>query len=444
MSHQDVSLPIRRKSTAFLGSLAAWAGRSIGLRDGRFWSLLFQTESWAGKSVTPETALNIAAYWACLRLLSTTIATLPWGVYARKGDQDRQSLTDHPLYEVLHNAPNANQTAVEFWEEVVGSLLMYGNHVSEKLYNSVGQLIGLRPLMSPFVTVKVGTGGALQYEYRDPRTQVVERFTADQVLHIRGFSLGGELGLSPLHYAKQSLGTALAVDESAARTFSNGMRPGGFFLYDKVLEAPQRKRLEEILIHPNQGAENQGKIGILEAGLKWQDVQMPPEAAQMLQTRGFHVEEVCRWFGVPPVLIGHSAQGQTMWGSGIEQILTAWYALGLRPIMQRLEQAVRRSCISVPDRAKGIYAEINFEALLRADSAARAEFYSKMVQNGIMTRNEIRAKENLPRHPDGDALTAQVNLSPLGQLGQAGTPAATEAVRQAILMLLKAGMAEAA
>lgn len=403
-----------------------WLGRKIGLKDHDFW-VRFLGDTWTGKPVTPERALQVSAYWATVRLIAQTMGTLPFGLYERNKDGGRSSKSDHEVYFIIHVQPNADQTAVEFWEGMAAQLCIWGNAYAEKLKTS-GALSGLLPLKASNMQVRREDDGRIRYRYTENGKQ--REYNEEQILHIRGFGFGDIVGLSPLAYARQSLGMALATDEASARTFSNGMRPGGFFTYDKTLSQPQRDQAKKVLVDPFVGAENAGKIGILEAGFKWQDVHMPPEDAQMLEQRLFNVEDICRWLGVPPILIGHSAQGQTMWGSGVEQIIIGWLTLGLRPYLSRFEQAVNRSLLLVEERKKGLYSEMNIEGLLRADSTARANFFSTMVQNGIYTRNEVRTKENLPKVDGGDIITVQSNLTDILKLGEdASGDAARNALR---------------
>lgn len=394
-------------------------------------------DTWAGKSVHVDSALQVATFWACVRLLSQTIGTLPFGLYQKTQAGGRDPLPKHPLYVVLHDQPNADQTAAEFWEGITASLCIWGNGYAEKITSSAG-IVGLKPLPAQCVTVFRNDAGALRYRVSD-RGKTTE-FPEEKIFHVRGFGLGGDVGLSPLGFARQTLGAAMAADEAAARTFANGMRPGGFLMYDKTLTQEQRDQAKKTLIDPFVGAENAAKIGILEAGFKWQDVMMKPEDAQLLQTRSFQIEELCRWLGVPPILVGHSSAGMTAWGSGIEQIILGWLQLGLRPYLTRIEQAVKRALITPADRSKGIYAELNFEGLLRADSAGRAALYSTFAQNGIMSRNEIRSRENLPRMDGGDMLTVQVNLTPINQLGK--QDAGAQAARTAFMNWLQPETAE--
>lgn len=388
--------------------------RNFTLRSERVWLRAFGTDSWAGKPVTPDTAMQLAAFWACVRLISQTIATLPLGVFVRLDDGGRKTAAGDPLYVLLHDMPNADQTAAEFWEGAVARLCVWGNAFAEKHFAG-DRLIGLTLLRPDLMAVHRDLNGALHYRYSDP--DGLREFDEGSIFHIRGFGFGGDVGLSPVSYARQTLGAAMAADEAAARTYANGMRPGGFFTYDKTLTPDQRDQARKSLVEPYSGAENAAKIGILEAGFKWQDVMMPPRDAELLASRGFHVEEICRWFGVPPVLVGHSPQGQTMWGSGVEQIMLGWLTLGLRPYLARIEQAIKRSLIAPEDRAK-LYAEFNVEGLLRADSKGRAEMYSKLAQVAAITPNQICDRENMPRFEGGDVRLVSATMVPLAMAGQ--------------------------
>lgn len=421
-----------------LSLLSSWVGKQIRLTDGAFWATFLGGENWAGKSVTIDTALQVSTFWSCVRLTASVIGSMPLGLYKKDALGGRVSQTANPLYGVLHDMPNAEQTAVEFWEGIVAGILCWGNAFAEKVTDPSG-LLALKPPMLPGqVIVERKKEGSLVYKFWD-RGKYVE-FPEEKIFHVKGFGFGGDVGLSPLTYARQTLSTSMATDEAAARTFSNGMRPGGFFTYDKTLTSDQRDQAKKVLIDPYMGASNAHKIGILEAGFKWQDVMMNPEDAQMLESRAFNVEEICRWLGTPPILVGHSSQGQTMWGSGVEQIVLGWLTLGLSPYLKRIEQSIWRSLLTSNERQEKLYAEFNTDYLLRADSAARSALYTAMAQNGIMTRNEIRAKENLPRAEGGDILTVQVNLTDLAKLGQA-TPAAA-AARAALINWLREGETE--
>lgn len=416
-------------------SILQWIGRKIGLLDGEAWRAFYDTGTWAGEPITPETAMQVSAFWACVRLISQTVGSLPLGIYERQADGSRKLQPDHPLYRLVHDAPNANQTAVEFWEGVLGSVCIVGNAFAEKKRNGQGQVVSLEPLCSDWMTVELTSAGAIRYRYRDPQRD--ERvLSQEQVFHVRGFGTGGLVGLSPIAFARQSLSSSRAAERAAASIFANGMRPSGWLLYKGgTLTPEQREQARKVLIEPMTGAANAGKTGILEADFDYRQATLSPEDSQMIETRSFSVEDVCRWLGVPPILIGHASQGQTMWGSGIEQIVIGWLTLGLRTYLIRTEQAIKRQLLR-PDEQATLYPEFSVEGLLRADSTARANFYSTMAQNGIMTRNEIRSKENLPAMEGGDVLTVQVNLTPLADLGSAPADPAQQ-LRAAMLALMQ-------
>jgi HK97 family phage portal protein len=277
------------------------------------------------------------------------------------------------------------------------------------------------------MTVERMESGALRYVYSDPHGRRI--YDETDIWHLRGWGLGGDVGLSPIAYGREILGTAMATEETAGRTFSNGMRPGGFFTFRDpnakagTLTPEQREQARRVLIDPYQGAANAGRIGILEGGFEWQAVSIPARDQELLATRGWHVEEVCRLYGVPPVLIGHAANGVTAWGSGIETLILGWLTLQLRPLLSRIEASIKRALIAPSERAV-YYAEFNVEGLLRADSQGRAKLYSTFAQNGVMSRNEIRRKENLPEIDGADALTVQSNLLPIDMLGKVPPSAA--------------------
>lgn len=375
--------------------------------------------SWSGEPVSVDLAMQLSAFWACTRLIAETIATLPIMVLERQADGSKASRPDHPVYGLLHDSPNADQTATEFLEALFLALLTHGNGYAEKVM--IGdRLVALQPLHADAVTVHRDTSGALRYRFTD-RGQGYD-LPADKIFHLKGFGAGGDLGLSPVAYARQTLGVAIATEKAAGSTFANGMRASGFFKFPKPLTAEQYAQAQKVLVEPYSGSSATGKAGILDSGVDFLPVNLPPKDAEMLLSRRFNVEEVCRWFGVPPVLIGHAADGVTAWGTGIETLMIAWLTTGLRRYLVRFEQAARKRII-MPAERNTISIEFNVEGLLRGDSASRSAFISSMVQNGVFSRNRARALENEPRDPSpmADALTVQSNLVPLDKLG-ASTP----------------------
>ena len=390
--------------------------RTVKLTDGSFWSMWFGGGSDAGEHVTPERAMQLSAFWACVRLISETVATLPINVFRLDAKGNKESDREHPLYGLLHQ-PNADQTGVEYWEQVLGSVCVLGNHVSVKEFSGA-RLVALKPF--PFDQVHVDRNSAGELRYRVTDRGKVEELPEDKVFHVRGFG-GGDLGLSPVSYARQTLGIALATDKAVGKTFAQGMRASGFFnsKSGRTMTKEQRDQFTQTFIEPYVGNDATAKVGLLEGDFEFKPVNVSPHDAEMILNRKFNVEEICRWLRVPPILVGHSAEGQTMWGSGVEQVMIAWLTLGLRPYLKRIEERIRKSLVE-PGERKNLFAEFAIEGLLRADTAARGEFYSKMLQNGVFTRNFVRSLENLPRMEveGADSLTVQSNLLPIDMLGQ--------------------------
>ena len=369
----------------------------------------------AGKVVTVDAALQLDTVWACVRLISQTIATLPLLVYRQDDAGHNTVASSHPLYRILHDQPNADMTATEFWEAMVSNVLLWGNGYAEISRGVLGRIVALTPMRSDRVMIRRQADGSLLYVY-SWMGQVTELQEGD-VLHIKGFSLDGRIGLSPIALARQTLGSAIAAEEAAGKMFANGMRPSGYLSSPTILTAQQREKTRE-LISGFQGSANTGKVPLLEGGWDFKPLSLPPEDGQLLESRSFHVEQLCRWFDVPPIMIGHMEKS-TAWGTGMEQMMLWFLTFSLRPHLERIEQAIKRDLIAATEA--DVVAEFKVEGLLRAGSAARAALYASMGQNGIQTRNEIRALENLPRVAGGDDLTVQSNLIPIQDLGVIAT-----------------------
>ena len=397
-------------------------------KDQRLWLSggdlgFFVGASAAGKPVTMHSAMQLSAFWACVRRTAEAIASLPLDLYQRRADGGRVK-SDDALAEVLTVSPNADQTGVEFWEGMVGWLCVRGNAYAEIDWYG-DRVSSLTPHPSTHVKPVRSLDGVLSYVLTEPggtRRPIAAR----DMLHLRGWGFGGDEGLSPVAFGVQSLGTALAAEETAGKMFGSGMQTSGVLKTNQRLSPAQRQQLQEVM-SGYAGSNRAGKLMILEAGMDYQALTMNPEDAQMLESRRFAVEEICRWLGVPPIVIGHSADGQTMWGSGVEQIMQSWLTLGINPVLKKIEQRIAKSLIPARLR-RTTYAEFNREALLQMDSAAKAAFLGAMATTGTMTANERRQKLNMERHPDpaADALFIQGAMAPIGQLAGAAPGERTE------------------
>lgn len=364
-----------------------------------------------------DVALQLSTVWACIRLIAETISTLPLITYERTetdGRDTRKVARQHPLYALLHDSPNADMTAVEFWEAVLSGLLLWGNAYVLILRNGQGTIIALYPLNPAAVTVRRTKSGALSYLYATPAGQV--EYGENNIWHVKGFGTDGLCGLSPISTGWRSMAGAAAAEVASSHLYTNQMRPAAVVSVKEFLAPDQRAQMKTKVMGAVFGSVQSGQLQLLEGGMEYKQLTMNPVDAQMLETRQYSVEDLCRWFGVPPAMIGHGT-AVSNWGTGREQINMGFLQYVLRPYLVRIEQGIKKSLMTPAERLR-YFAEYSLEGLLRADTQARAQFYSTMVQNGLKNRNECRALENDPPYEGGDEFTVQSNLIPLTLLGK--------------------------
>ncbi|HEK3216484.1 TPA: phage portal protein [Proteus mirabilis] len=401
-----------KKPGRIKSALLNWLGVPISLTSGEFWQEWSGTSS-SGKVVTADKAMQLSAVWACVRLLSESISTLPIKIYKSESDGSRSLAKDHPIYRLLCKQPNFEMTPSRFMLMVVASLCLRGNSFIEKKYIG-SKLVALEPLLPQNMMVKRSDQtGMLEYKYTDPLGQKTRTIPTNKIMHIRGFGMDGICGMIPVKVGRDVIGAALSVEESAAKIFENGLQSSGFLSSELPLNDEQRERIRSYLLS-FVGSKNAGKMMVLEGGMKYNNVTMNPEAAQMLESRTFSIEEICRWFRVPPFMVGHMDK-QSSWASSVEGMNMQFLTNTLRPLLVNIEQEISRCLLNGDD---DYYAEFSVEGLLRADSEGRSAYYTTALQNGWMSRNDVRRLENLPPIEGGDIYTVQLNLTPLDQLGQ--------------------------
>lgn len=384
----------------------------LSLTEPRGWRL---EESWAGEHVGTQDVLAISSAWACVNLIAGTIGTLPLMVYRTNSKGERIVARDHPLWRVLHESPNADQTPVDFLEFLAANIELQGNGIARRSLGRGRDLAALTPVRADIVTVARQKSGELRYRFSENGRSY--DLGQDEVLHIRGFGGGPEGGLSTLTYGRNTFGLAKALDRSAGATFRNGMRPSVVITFAEFLDKGRRAEIHEALEQKYLGAMNAGRPFVAEGGQTVQTLSMTPEDAQMLESRAFSLEDVCRFFGVPPFMIGHTEKS-TSWGTGLEQQTLGFQKFTLRRRLSRIEQAMRKQLLTPKDRADGITIEFALEGLLRGDTKARAEFYDRMSRMGAMTINEIRQLENLPAVDGGDVPRMQMQNVPITEAGK--------------------------
>lgn len=401
--------------------------RSLSTRDAELYGDR-DMASEAGVDVTPKGVMQVDAVWSCVRLISETIATLPLSIYERSPSGKRLA-SQHPLHFVIHDQPNADSSASVFWEALVASMLLRGNGRAEKLF--VGDtLVGLAFLDPNKLVVTRDFNGRRLYKY--PRANGEYRAIPEsRIWTIPGFTLDGVEGVSVVSYVAKVFGAAMAAERSAARTFRSGMLPTVYYKVAEFLKPEQRKIFKAEI----QGSVERGESPVLEGGTDVGTVGIKPSDAQLLESRAFSVESICRWFRVPPWMVGHTEKS-TSWGTGIEQQMIGFLTFTLGPWLKRIEQAISKDLLSPAERVR-YYPKFAVEGLLRADSAGRAAFYAAMVNNGILTRDEVRELEDrAPMGGNAAVLTVQSAMTTLDALGQEADTGQANQARAALRALL--------
>ncbi len=377
------------------GLFASLFGGGIMAGDGSF--TLEDKEGWidsgsgimslAGRRISPEGSLQVSAAYACINILSKIVASLPLRMYEIDAQGNSSEAPDHPLNDVLEYQPNKWQTSWDFKAMMQMHLSLRGNGYAEIISGRRGFADQLEPIHPDRMTkVERLPDRTIRYTYIDEfnRTKVKLQ---DEIFHLRGpIAPGGIVAISPIAYARETLGLALAAEQHGAQVFSNGARPQGIVTVEKTMSEPAYQRFKQEFRGAYNGLSNTGKVPILEDGAKFESVTLSNEETQFLGTREFQIEEICRWFDVPPVML-HHMQKTTSWGTGVESIMLGFLRTNLKPWLDCWTQAVRRDLILAPNRFE---ARFDIEDLIAGDSKAKAEFFQKLVLAGILTPNEAR------------------------------------------------------
>lgn len=397
--------------SSFLGWFG-WGGSALGDRTGKQSGTPDRVLVEGSAAVGADGAMQISTVWACVWLLSNIVASLPLFVYNNNGGK-RELARTSLLYQILHDSPNSRMTPVEFWCAMLLNLLLRGNAYARIERHDSGEAYALWPMPADQVEMRILPDGKVIYLYRiDNNVAVLDE---SSVLHIKEIG-NGNIGLSRLDYMRSTVSESVNAQMSHSKLFAAGGKPTGLLMIDRVLKPEQRDAVRKNFVDMAEGTTS--RLIVLEADMKYQQVNMSPEDQQLLETRRFTIEEMCRWFNMPPVLVAHS--NVTAWGSGIEQIIDGFYKFTVRPLLVRIEQAVTKRVATPAQRVRQTV-EYSLDAIYRASLKDRIEIYAKSVQNGIKTRNECRQLENDPPIDGGDELTAQINLAPLRMLGRLAT-----------------------
>lgn len=346
--------------------------------------------AWAGKHVNLRTTLQVSAALACGRVIAEGIAMLPWKVMQKSG-RSLAPATAHPMFDKLAVKPNRLQTAFEFQETMGMHLGFCGN--AYIWMPTVSRRVDEMLLLDPTWTRVHHTWPKLPtYEVRPPNAEVMT-LQADEIWHVRGPSWSTYCGLEFLELARQALGLSMAIEEGQARLQANGARPSGLLTIDQTLKEEQYEKLRDWLDKEHTSSRNDGRPMILDRGAKFTTMALSNLDAQVLEQRGFAVEEVCRFMRVLPIMVGHSNKAQTYASSEQQFLAHAMYTIG--PWARRLEQSADARLLTAQERAAGYYTNLDEKAMLRMSARDQAEVLKGYCAAGIMTRNEARERIEL-------------------------------------------------
>jgi HK97 family phage portal protein len=364
--------------------------------------------------VTFDSALQLSSVWACVKLISETVSSLPLTVY-KLTPNGRKIDTNHPLTLLFNGKVNRYQTKIEFFETVLLNLLTSGNAYCYIQRINNDRIVGLLPLMSADMTTTLLENGSLVYEY--VTDSGVNVYSESNIWHLKLMG-NGVIGLSPLAYQRNTLGIAQAAEAAVTNIYKNGAKPSGVLSMDKFLTQEQRDLVRSKFYNLSAGSEE--RLMVLEGGMKFDAISLSPQDIELLASRQFQISEICRWYGVPSVMINDTSSS-TVWGSGIEQIVSGFYKLTLRPLMEKIEASVLINLMN-PNDAQRHEVEFDFNALTRSDLKTRFDSYRVGIYGGFMTPNEARRLEGMPDEDGGDNLYMQganmkltdIETNPLG------------------------------
>jgi len=364
--------------------------------------------TYAGISVTPETALQIAAVFGCTRVIAEDIGKLPFEVYQQTADRERQRATTSPLWKLIHDRPNAYQTSQQFREYLTACALLRGNGFALK--NVIqGQVRELLPLSPDRVNVVQLPDFEIVFDVTMDNGRI-ERLTKRDVFVLPGLTINGAFGVSVVQYARQTLGTITGANRHAGTFFGNGAKPSGMLNHPGKLSDQAAKRLKNDLYEATAGAASNNTL-VLEEGMKFEPVTMTNTDSQFLESRVFEVVEICRWFRVPPHKVAELSRATF---SNIEHQAIEYVTDTLMPWGKRWEYAINGQVIVT----NALYAELNFNALLRGTTKERYEAYLMATGGPWMSGNQVRKLENMEPMPELDKVLRPLNYAPAGQAEQ--------------------------
>lgn len=377
-------------------------------------------KSKSGATVNRDTALRVSAVFGCVRVISEGVAQVPFKLMQEtKSDPkisrhpQRNPASDHPLYDLLHRKPNGWQTSFEFRETLLIHALLapkgafvFKNYID---VGSRGRRIGELIILDPTrVEVEQHDDWSISYKVRG-KSGAMQTFPQEAIWHLRGPSWDGFTGMDVLNLAREAIGLAISTEESHAGLHANGVRPSGIYSVDGTLSADQYKALKKWIEDEGAGAQKAGSVMLLDRNAKFLSQAMNGVDAQHLETRNYQAVEVCRFFRVLPLMIGHSDKTQTF--ASAEQMFLAHVVHTLMPWYERVQQSADVNLLTDDERAQGYYTKLFETGLLRGAMKDTAEYLYRLTMAGLMERNEGRAKLDLNPLPGLDEPLTPMNMT---------------------------------
>ena len=367
---------------------------------------LIRNQAGGYESVSPQRALQVGAVYACVRIISSAVATMPLHIKERRDEGQRIDASDSPLWKLVQRKPNAWQTPVQFRRQMHVHLLLRGNAYA-RIVRSMGKVVALQPLHPDRVRVKQLATGELQYSYhKESGSPVI--LAQSEVMHLVGMTLDdGFTGVSPITYARNTIGLSISMEDHGRDTFKNGARFSSVLRHPHQLGKEGQETLRASLDAYRKGGENEGKALILEEGMDVSNISMTAEDIQWIEGRKFTRADIAMFFGVPPHMIGDTEKS-TSWGSGIEQQSLGFVAYTLEDHLTTWEQSINRDLV---EDGENLYARFNRSALVKGDHKTRTEAHALAVQYGLMSPNEVRALEDMNPRDGGDIYYPPPNMT---------------------------------
>jgi len=371
-------------------------------------SITYTTPFGTGTNVSPDTALTFTAVWAAIRLLTESVSSLPISVYRVENNGDKTEAVKESLYSLLKYKPNTYQNKITFFEKIMMDLCVNGNSYVYIERNRLARVTGLYCMNYEDMTI-IQKDNQLFYE----NGETGEVYDSNDVLHFTGLTTDGIEGLSPITQCKKAIGWGMAIEEYGNTFFKNGAKLSGVLSTDRSLSETAIDRLRQSFNNTYSQLSGSNQTAILEEGLTFKPVGISPDQAQFLASRTFSLEEIGRIWNIPPHMLGDLSKSSF---NNIEMQSQEFVTYTLLPYLTRIENEMNLKLFRTSDIGR-LFVKFNVGGLLRGNIKDRSEFYTKMINTGVMSINEVRALEDLNKIEDGDKHFMQMNMTTIEKIG---------------------------